>query len=152
MRNQPKLQDLPTDRYAPGDRIVAAYQGVLSYEQLVSIRKSIQKWAQEDVRILLVSSTHSCVYLKRDGQITTIVDIKSMPPQAPLAGKLNLNCGVVSLQKDDQVLGTLPVGSTSSSLRRFRDMLVDWAGPDVEVLVGPPQYVSEILDKHKKVT
>lgn len=138
---RPLLSDLhPTQmRFADGDRLLARVSVDLTLDKSRSLSRSLMKFAQADVRILVLNClrfrlAHVCA-------VTGQTSILCGPDDAgqtgaPLPGVMNLSCTVVDLRPNDRLICGVPFDVPGMHAAAFRATIRTWTGPDVEILLN----------------
>ncbi len=132
----PKIQDVQTSRikFCPGDRLLVRTFTDLTRDQHRKLESAVSKFANEDVRILIVNCINTTLILNRNGEdrfLASGSDRGSISTHPSIA---NVNCSVIDLIKDDILTVIAPFVSSKDAFG-LESFYKEWAGPDVEVIV-----------------
>lgn len=143
MKAKPLISDIQTTRvkFNPGDRILVRVPSYLSQDQQKRLKKSIVKFAGEDVRILIVNCSETRLLRKRkSGLVERLADESYAKHQDKNLGIANVSLSVVDFGSEDQlificqkVLGLQKV--------QVRDWLKQWVGHDVEIVIMEKNFI-----------
>ncbi len=132
----PKIQDVQTSRvsFHPGDRLLVRTFTDLTRDQHRKLESAVSKFANEDVRILIVNCLTTTVILSRNGEdifLASGSDRGSISIHPSIA---NVSCSVIDFIRDDKLTILVPFVSSEVAFR-LKAIYKEWAGSDVEVIV-----------------
>lgn len=135
--SQPLLTDLQPQKmkFSPGDRLLAKVSEDLTPDKEKALLKSIQKFAGEEVRVLIVNCTKFSMLLERLGKKATICH-RTQAEATLTPGRMRLSCSAMHFELGDvlTVVCDPPMDNRVKALQ-IRDHISRWTGPDVEIRV-----------------
>lgn len=148
---RPLISDIQTTRmkFNPGDRILIRTSVNLSQAQQDQLKKSITKFAGEDVRILIMNCLTSRLVVKREnGSIERLADESYGQFQPENKGIANISCSVINFDSKDQIIymcrEVTECKHPNNSLlivKHLRSWLKQWVGNDVEIIIAKEGFV-----------
>ena len=131
-----KIQNVQTSRisFHPGDRLLVRVFTDLTKDQNRKLKSAVSKFANEDVRILIVNCLTTTVILTRNGEdrfLASGSDRGSISTHPSIA---NVSCSVIDLIKDDKLTIIAPFVDFYGGVQ-LKAIFKEWAGPEVEVII-----------------
>ena len=146
MKAKPLLSYVQTTRvkFDPGDRILVRVSTDLSSAQENKLRKSINKFAENDVRILFINCLKCRLLRKRgNGLVERLADETYAEYQPENMGIANISCSKIDFQDGDQLIlmdhaFTNSVNFNNKTLikKHLKQWLQRWVGDNVEVIIA----------------
>ena len=144
MSSRPRLSEVRSHKLKcqPGDRLLVRLPFSPTADQAHRIKKSVSKFAGEDVRVLLVNCMLSRMTHVRGGAVKTISGPQHAEMQNMRLGTANLSCSVIDFQPDDRLVVFVPKRSSETARKTLEDRLRAWVGKYVEIQIESSMYWS----------
>ena len=135
----PKLSDIQTERikFNPGDRVIIRTVDDLALSQKISLKRSIQKFAGVDLRILIVNCFNARIrkITPDDEELLCGREHAQMPSNLP--GTANISLKRIDFNSGDKLFVFFLNGHLAyhGQKKQALDYLKRWAGDGVEIII-----------------
>ncbi len=127
-----------------GDRILVRVSSELTSYQESNIKRSVSKFFNNEVRILIVNCIRSKLMKKsKEGKIERLADVSWIKSQSNNPGVANISCSVIEFNDGDQLIYTCKEvediqnpNNTHLIVNHLKCWLREWAGRDVEIIIA----------------
>lgn len=138
IKAKPLLTDVhPTKiKFEAGDRILARVADDLNINQHQNLVRSIKKFAEADVRVLVVNCLSTRMMLVHKGGGGKMLASHEHALQQSLdLGVANVSCSPVKFLEGDRLILCVPPSVEGLHKKQLERLLKEWAGDDVEVRI-----------------
>jgi hypothetical protein len=140
----PLLGDLePTKyKYQAGDRVLVTVARDTTPQQRDNIKKTLDKFCGVEVNSLIINTTRFRVVRQRVGYPDVELFEPTVDPAANTPNVANIKLTKVEFESNHRLVVTPPCFLDPPQRKSVEEYFKKWAGPSVEVIIGPPNWES----------